>query len=114
MAPLFSKGDQVLRKSHRDQIGYIADDPKLIAGEYWYMVQFAGGAAKRVQESDLELYSGLQDVWSLLKRRSFADKEAFSKLVTFTKLQSPLRTSVYALNSSRTIFYPYCIASAGK
>jgi hypothetical protein len=52
----------VLRKSHRDQIGYIADDPRLFAGEYWYQVQFGGGIAKKVHESDLEPYEGAQDI----------------------------------------------------
>jgi len=69
LGPRFNKSDQVIRKSHREQIGYIVDEPRLLAGEYWYQVQFGGGIAKKVQESDLELYEGAQDIWSLLKRR---------------------------------------------
>ena len=45
------KGDQVLRKSHRDQIDYTTDEPLLLAGEYWYQVQFAGGILSRFRSS---------------------------------------------------------------
>ena len=68
---------------------------------------FGGGYEKKVPESDLEPFEGAIDVDTLLRRGSFDRKETLSKIVTYTKLSTPLRNTVYSFYASRTTFYPF-------
>jgi superfamily II DNA or RNA helicase len=105
--PAFAKHSTVQRKSQRDQIGAVIAEATEIADQWWYRVRFADGIVRNVPEVDLELYEDPTDVWSLLARGSFSNKKTLSKLITFTKLQVPLRNNLYALSSSRTRFFSY-------
>ena len=75
--PRFTKGDQVWLKLQRDQIGYVTGDPRRIAGEFWYSVQFANGATKKAPENNLELFEGAPDVWTPLEARLVLQQAGF-------------------------------------
>ena len=104
---IYRSGTKVMKRSERSQVGIILGEGQRIAGEYWYSVFFGGGYEKKVPESDLEPFEGAIDVDTLLRRGSFDRKETLSKIVTYTKLSTPLRNTVYSFYASRTTFYPF-------
>lgn len=106
--PKFHVGQKVQLKHLREQIGIIVREPEFIAGEYWYEIFFSRQSAPRHPESSLELYEGeTSDIKSLLKNNSFSTSRTMSRMVTITKLETPLRNNIYALYSSRTHFLSY-------
>jgi ATP-dependent helicase HepA len=105
--PIFPSGKQVRRRSSRDQVGIITSSPKRVGGEWWYPVFFGGNRATNIPESDLELYTAGGSIEDLLREGVFAAKETLSKLITFTKLQYPLRDNLYAIRATRTQFLHY-------
>lgn len=105
--PLFRIGQQVRRKSARDQIGIVTGSPKLLGGENWYPIFFGGFRALNVPATDLEPHEGGREPEDLLVEASYGNKNTLSRLITFTKLQSPLRDNLYAVRSTRTLLLPY-------
>jgi superfamily II DNA or RNA helicase len=103
----FKSGDEVRLKSQPDRAGKITADPVLLQGEYWYPIYFGPGQTGRHPESDLEPYTETIDPLQLLPDGRFAGREAFSKLMTQLKLATALRSHIYALQASRTTFYPH-------
>jgi superfamily II DNA or RNA helicase len=103
----FVVGQQVRQRSSRDRVGVISAQPRQVGGESWYPVFFGGIRAINVPESDLELYEAGRSIEDLLREGVFANKEAFSKLITFTKLEFPLRNNLYSFRATRTQFLPY-------
>ena len=87
--------------------GRITSAGDRIQGEYWYAVYFGPGQRGRHPESDLESYSPTFDVHQLVRDGRFAGHEAFVKRITYLKLAQSLRSHIYALQASRTTFYPY-------
>ena len=104
---LFPHGTKVRVRAERTLVGITQGEPRNISGEYWYVVFFGPGNESRRPESNLELYEGESDPDSLLLSGSWGEKETLSKIVSYTKLSTPLRNSVYAFHSSRTRFYPF-------
>ena len=78
-----------------------------MGGEWWYPVFFGGNRATNIPESDLELYAAGGSIEDLLREGVLAAKETLSKLITFTKLQYPLRDNLYAIRATRTQFLHY-------
>lgn len=105
--PLFEPGQQVRRRSSRDQVGAITSAAKRVAAEWWYPVFFGGHRVVNIPESDLELHSLGKSIEDLLLEGIYASKETFSKLITFTKLQSPLRDNLLSVRATRTQFLHY-------
>lgn len=104
---LFPHGTKVRVRTERTLVGITQGEPRNISGEYWYVVFFGPGNESRRPESNLELYEGGTDPDSLLLSGSWGEKETLSKIVSYTKLSTPLRNSIYAFHSSRTRFYPF-------
>jgi hypothetical protein len=107
MRPNFANGDDVRLKSQPDRAGRIISDPQLLQDEYWYTIYFGPGNSGKHPESDLEPYTMSADPLQLLRDGRFAGREAFSKLLTQLKLATALRSHIYALQASRTTFYPH-------
>src|SRR5262245_2190509 len=105
--PRFRKGDEVRRQSAWDQVGTIMGDGRLLAGEYWYQVKLDATNRPQLPESDLVPYEGGHDLEGMLQGGRFAGREAFSKLITFTRLRQPLSDNLYSIFASRTEFQPY-------
>jgi SNF2 family DNA or RNA helicase len=103
----FRSGDEVRLRSQPDRAGKITANPVLLQSEYWYPIYFGPGQTGRHPESDLEPYTETTDPLQLLRDGRFAGREAFSKLMTQLKLATALRSHIYALQASRTTFYPY-------
>ena len=103
----FTSGQEVRLKSQRDQLGVIMGDPKIIAGEGWYRVNFGGGNIITHPESDIELYEAGTSIEDLLINGVFGNRETLSKLITFTKLRFPLRKNIYSFKASRTEFHEF-------
>jgi hypothetical protein len=78
-----------------------------MGGEWWYPVFFGGNRPVNVPESDLEPCSTARTIEDLLRDGIYGNKESFSKLLTFTKLQFPLRNNIYSFKASRTDFKAY-------
>ena len=106
-AALFQPGDRVRRRSSREQVGTIVSGPRTIAGQDWYAVSFGGPRVSNIPVSDLESFAAAGAVEDLLREGVYASKETLSNLLTFTKLQYPVRNNVYALRSTRTRFLHY-------
>jgi SNF2 family DNA or RNA helicase len=104
---LFTAGQQVRRQSARDQLGVVIGAPKRIGGEWWYSIFLGGARPMNLPESDLEAYTADRSLEDLLVEGIFGNKESFSKLITLTKLQFPLRNNIYAFRASRTEFKAY-------
>src|SRR4030067_3821639 len=94
--PRFQSGQEVRLTSERDQLGVIMGAPQLIAGEYWYRVNFGGGNIQTHPESNLELYQADRNIEDLLVNGVYGNKETLSKLITFTKICFPLRKNIYS------------------
>jgi superfamily II DNA or RNA helicase len=62
---------------------------------------------EHVVGTNLAQFHGDLDVDSLLDQGIFAGHDAFSRLMTFTKLSNPLSDTLYAFLASRTNLYPY-------
>jgi superfamily II DNA or RNA helicase len=60
-----------------------------------------------IPASDLELFAAGRTVEDLLREGVYATKETLSNLLTFTKLQFPVRNNIYALRATRTRFLHY-------
>jgi SNF2 family DNA or RNA helicase len=105
--PLFPSGKEVRLKSERDRLGVIMGIPRLLAGEFWYRVNFGGGIIENHPESNLEVYDGERNINDLLINGVYGNRETLSKLITFTKIRSPLRKNIYSFKASRTEFHEY-------
>ncbi len=105
--PLFDTDDEVRLVSQPDRAGRVTAPGSLIQGEYWYSIYFGPGQRGRHPESDLERYNPTFDVHELFVHGRFAGHEAFVKRLTYLKLAQSLRSHIYALQASRTHFYPY-------
>jgi SNF2 domain-containing protein len=105
--PLYAPGQQVRRRSSRDQVGAITSIARRVGGEFWYPVFFGGNRAVNVPESDLEPYTHGRSIEDLLREGVFASKQTLSKLITFTKLEFPLRNNLYSVRATRTQFFHY-------
>ncbi len=64
--PQFRPGDQVRRRSAWDRVGAVVGEPRLIAGEYWYLVLFDATDRPQLPESDLAPYEGGHDLEGML------------------------------------------------
>jgi SNF2 family DNA or RNA helicase len=107
MLAMFSPDATVRLKHHPDQIGTVSGPPKTMAGLVWYRVKFADGRVESHPEQDLESFSPVRDVETLLLAKSFAGRESLTRLITITKIQRPLSNNVYSFQASRTKFYPH-------
>jgi superfamily II DNA or RNA helicase len=105
--PRFRAGDEVRRRSAWDKVGTIIGEPRLLAGEYWYTVRFDATDRPQLPESDLEPHEGGHDLESMLFAGRFGSREAFSKLITFTRLRQRLTNHLYSMFASRTEYHPY-------
>ena len=105
--PQFQSGQEVRLTSERDQLGVIMGAPQLIAGEYWYRVNFGGGNIQTHPESNLELYQADRNIEDLLVNGVYGNKETLSKLITFTKICFPLRKNIYSFKASRTELHEF-------
>ena len=106
----YRPGQQIRLRSRPDRVGHVTETPlpSMLAGQYWYTVNFGPGRTGRHPESDLDPYEGQFDsVTAILRGGQFGGREAFSKLVTHLKLGVSFRSQIYALAASRTKFYPY-------
>lgn len=109
-SPKFRVGDEVRLRSRRDRAGQISQpEPRLIYGEYWYTVYFGPGKPSgRHPESDLELFDGARDdIGGQLVAGLFGGREALTKLLCHVRLGTALRSQIYSLQASRTLFLPY-------
>jgi superfamily II DNA or RNA helicase len=104
---LFSIDDEVRLISQPDRAGRVTAAGVLIQGEYWYSIYFGPGQRGRHPESDLERYNQTFDIHQLFVDSRFAGHEAFVKRITYLKLAQSLRSHIYALQASKTHFYPY-------
>lgn len=107
VTPRFRIDDDVRLISQPDRAGRITNAATLIQGEFWYSVYFGPGQRGRHPESDLERYSETFDIHQLVSDGRFAGHEAFVKRITYLKLAQSLRSHIYALQASRTHFFPY-------
>ncbi len=80
--------------------------PRKIAGEDWYAVSFGGPRVSNIPSLDLELFAAGGSIDDLL-REEYPSKKTLANLLTFTKLQFPVRNNVYALRATRTRFLHY-------
>lgn len=103
----FQPGEQVSIRGRADARGRIVSGPNRIAGQDWYRVDFGPRGISNVPEVQLQETIPGQDVLELLKASVFGSKEGLSRLLTLTKLTSSLGDNIYALHSSRTLFYPH-------
>lgn len=103
----FKSGQEVRLRSERDRLGVIMGSPRLLAGEYWYRVNFGGGNIENHPESNLEAYEGDRSIIDLLTNGVYGNRETLSKLITFTKIRFPLRKNIYSFKASRTEFHEY-------
>src|SRR5438552_810042 len=103
----FAPGDQVYKLSEPDRVGVIVGAPKTLGGIGFYPVTFAPPQVEQVIATNLAKFLGELDVDSLLRQGVFAGHDAFSRLMTFTKLSTPLSDTLYAFLASRTKLYPY-------
>jgi hypothetical protein len=107
--PVFQPGQRVRRCSSREQVGTVVSGPRKIAGGDWYAVSFGGPRVSNVPSSDLELFTAGGSVEELLREGVYASKETPANLLTFVKLQFPVRNNVCALRATRTRFLHYPI-----
>ena len=104
--PRFQKGSKVVRVSQRDIVGTVVGEPRCIAGVWWYRVLF-GASHATCAEDDLEDFSLPEDPEDLLRANVFAPRESLTKIVTFTKLRTPLENNLYAYRACRIDFHEY-------
>ena len=104
---MFNPGEQVYKLNEPDRVGVIVGAPKTLGGIDFYPVTFAPPQVEQVIATNLAKFLGELDVDSLLRQGVFAGHDAFSRLMTFTKLSTPLSDTLYAFLASRTKLYPY-------
>ena len=103
----YAPGEQVRIVSARHRVGVVIGEPERRQGQFWYPVFFGQSQTEIVPEEDLEGFSGMGDVRSLMTDGRFAGREALSRLVTQLKLSLDLGSQIYALAASKTHFFPY-------
>lgn len=98
---------RVYLQSNPARIGVIVSDPKARAGNVYYDVAF-GGATETYREDQLCEYSGLSDIETIFNDcERWGDKQALTRIVTFFKLQAPLRDVLYSFRATRTQFQAF-------
>ena len=105
--PRFEKGDQVQLRSDRSKVGIVIRSPNVRYGAYWYRIRLHAGGLIVAHEADLTRFQTDVSPDQLLLSGAFGDKDDFLRLVTFHKLDTPLDNTLYALQGSRTAFYPH-------
>ena len=103
----FEQGDQVSRVGRADEIGRIISGPEGLAGQDWYTIDFGPLGVRSVPEEELQKAVSSKDIKSLLVASAFGTKEGLTRLLTLRKLTSRLNNTIYALQSSRTLFLPH-------
>ena len=103
----FELGDQVSPEGRADEIGRIISGPEGLAGQDWYTIDFGPLGVRSIPEEELQRAVASKDIKSLLVASAFGTKEGLTRLLTLRKLTSRLNNTIYALQSSRTLFLPH-------
>jgi len=103
----FETGDEVQMLSDRSLIGTVVRGLDRQAGTFWYRIKLPDGRYKTVPETDIVRYQAARSPGDLLVASAFGDRDDFRRTITFHKLDEPLENTLYALNGSRTEFYPH-------
>ena len=104
---MIAPGTRVRLTHARDAVGVVVSGPDEFAGTAFVEVDFAGDTSTyAVHELEkVELATG--DLEGLLRAGSWGSKETLARVVTYTRLDSPLRDVLYSLRSARTRYEPY-------
>jgi hypothetical protein len=68
---MYAADATVRLKNQPDQIGTVSGPPRKMAGLEWYRVKFADGRAESYPEQELEPFTPVRDVETLLLAKSF-------------------------------------------
>ncbi len=104
----FQTGDKVRLKKNLDTIGVIQKLEKRLEDDWIYGV--ALGSEYAYIAGDLLMpYIKQKNVEEDLRANNFGQYHDFQKAMTFLKLgnSESIQNNIYAMNTSRTIFYPY-------
>jgi len=105
-SPQFKIGDEVCLRSRRDQIGVVVSAPKQINSRWYYDVNIYG-QRQSCPETDLEPGQREQDPIRLIEGNYWGGYNEFSRILTYTKLDQPLRDHLYSFRATRTRFEAY-------
>lgn len=100
----FAPGDRVRIQALRNATGVVLNGPIPIAGRNYYEVDFRGDentypetALEKVERAGVSLETHLLN-------NNWASKDTLSRIVTYTKLEQPLRDVLYSFRATRTRF----------
>ena len=106
--PVFQPGQRVRRCSSREQVGTVVSGPR---GN----LRGKTGTQSRLEGHESQMFRCL--IWKYLqpeealrtccRKEWYASRETLATLLTFVKLQFPVRNNVYALHATRTRFLHY-------
>ena len=103
----FARGDRVRVRARRDATGYVVTGPHCIGQRNYYEVDFLGDVDTYPEESLEHVQLDGSDLETQLLNNNWASRETLSRIVTFTKLEQPLRDVLYSFRATRTRFEPY-------
>lgn len=99
-------GDMVARRSIASEVGVIVEGPIGRRGQIWFRV-FIGGRTESILAEDLRPIGDGKSVKELFVNGAFGDERAFSRLLTFARINEPVRDTIYSYQASRTELHGY-------
>ena len=100
------KGDNVARRSIASEVGSIAGGPVVLRGQTWYEVTF-GGRQEKILAEDLRPVEDGASILDLFLQGAFGDEKSFSRLLTLSRVNEPMRDTIYSYQASRTELHGY-------
>lgn len=94
-------------RTQPDRTGRVCDGPTKIGGRCYFGVEFDGEVDQFSADNLEPLRHEGTDLRSQLLNGTWGGRETLSRLVTFTKLDQPLRDVLYSFRSTRTRFEAY-------
>ena len=107
MEPKFKVGQIVRKLISKDQLGTVAESPKLVQGAFWYKIRLYNLQILTVLEDALEAYDSLPQPETEFVNFSFSDHKSLARIITFNKLVGGYLNNPAAFKASKTLFKPH-------
>jgi len=104
----FKTGERVARRSNASDVGVVIDGPTERRGQKFHKVFWSSTkGTENVAEEDLRPAPEGSDPRDLFIARAFGDHTSLARMVTYTKINRPVRDTIYSYQASRTEFMPH-------
>ena len=106
MNSVYKKGQAILL-AHSNEMGFVAEEPELRRGEYWYIIQFNNRKEKVVEQDLTAPPTDGADLSALAREGKWGRLQAVRCALGLERLQNTNRSTIYSYQAQRILFQPH-------